>query len=105
MTALLVLLVLGAVTWGYRVAFTAALGAERLPEVLRRRSDVVGPAAFAALVAGHVAATPASEVPAMLVAVGAAAVAAHRTGNHLLALVAAVVAWLVVAAVWGALRT
>ncbi len=93
MTVLLTLLAVAVVSWAYRVSFTAVLPPERLPAGLRSRMDAVGPAAFAALLAGHVAGAAPAEVPVLLAAVAAAAVAARLTASHLAAIVAAAGAW------------
>ena len=93
MTVLLTLLAVAAISWAYRVSFTAVLPSDRLPAALRRRMDAVGPAAFAALLATHVAGAAPGEVPVLLVAVVAAGVAAHLTRSHVAAVVAAAGAW------------
>ena len=93
MTALLALLAVAAISWAYRVSFTAVLPPERLPAALRTRMDAVAPAAFAALVASHVAGAPAAELPTLLVAVVAAGIAARVTSSHLVAVLAAAAAW------------
>lgn len=97
MTAFVALLVVAAVSWLYRVSFTAVLAEDRLPAGLRARMDAVGPAAFAALLATHVAGTPTGELPAVLVAIAAAAVAARLTHSHVWAVLAAAGAWSLVA--------
>jgi hypothetical protein len=53
----------------------------------------VAPAAFAALIAGHLTELPTAELPARLAAIAAAALVARRTGSHLIAVVAAGLAW------------
>jgi len=97
MTAFVALLAVAAVSWLYRVSFTAVLAEDRLPTGVRARMDAVGPAAFAALLATHVAGTPSGELPGVLAAVLAAAVAARRTGSHVWAVLAAASAWSLVA--------
>ena len=99
MTALIALLALAAVSWLYRVMFTAVVDGDRLPAGLRARMDAVGPAAFAALVASKVAGTPTGELLPVVAAIVAAGVTARRTGNHLAAMVAAVVAWMLASVV------
>ena len=93
MTVLLSLLAVAAISWAYRVSFTAVLPPDRLPSGLRARMDAVAPAAFAALIAGHVAGTPTAELPSLLVAVAAAGVAARLTSSHVAAVLAAAAAW------------
>lgn len=99
MTAFATLLAVAAVSWLYRVSFTAVLTGDRLPAAVRARMDAVSPAAFAALLAIHVAGAPPAEVPTLLVAVAAAAVAARITRSHVAAVLAAAAAWWVLA-VW-----
>ncbi len=98
MTVLLTLLAVAVISWAYRVSFTAVLPSDRLPAVLRRRMDAVGPAAFAALLATHVAGAAPGEVPDLVVAVLAAGVAARLTGSHVAAVLAAAGAWWALAA-------
>lgn len=99
MTVLLTLLAVALVSWLYRVSFTAILPPDRLPTGLRSRMDAVAPAAFAGLLAGHLAGAGTAELPALAVAVVAAGVAAHLTASHLAAVAAAAAAWWVVALV------
>lgn len=99
MTVLIALIVLGIVTWVFRVMFTAAVPADRLPEAVRSRMDVVGTAAFAALLAADLAGTSADVVTETVVAVAAAAIATRLSGSHVVAIGAAVAAWLLVAVV------
>ncbi len=96
MTVMLTLLVLGVVTWGFRITFTALVPADRLPTAVRSRMDAVGTAAFAALVATELAGTSRVALPAAAAAVVAAAIAAQRTGSHLAAVGAAAVVWILV---------
>lgn len=98
MTVLLALLAVAAVSWFYRVSFTALLTGDRLPAAARSRMDAVAPAAFAALLVAHVAGAERAEALGLLAAVVAAAVAAHLARSHLAAVVAAAVAWWLVAA-------
>lgn len=49
MSPLLLLLLAGAVAAGYRLSFTALADPARLPDAIRDRLDVVGPATFAAI--------------------------------------------------------
>lgn len=93
MTVLFALLALAAISWLYRVSFTALIAGDRLPTGLRARMDAVSPAAFAALVATQVTGTPAAEAPAIVAAVLAAAVTAWRTGSHVAAIVVAGGTW------------
>jgi branched-subunit amino acid transport protein len=99
MTAFVALLAVAVVSWLYRISFTAVLAEDRLPTGLRARMDAVGPAAFAALLATHVAGTDPAELPAVLAGIAAAAVASRLTPNHLVAVLAAAAAWALVALV------
>jgi branched-subunit amino acid transport protein len=94
MTIVLVsLLVVAAVSWVFRISFTALFTGDRLPAALRQRMDAVGPAAFAALVVTHVAGTSTAALAPVLVALVAAGLVARRTGSHLAAVVVAAGAW------------
>lgn len=93
MTVLLSLLALAAISWLYRVSFTALVAGDRLPPGLRARMDAVSPAAFAALLVTQVAGTPAADAPPVVAAVLAAAVTAWRTGSHVAAIVVAGGTW------------
>jgi branched-subunit amino acid transport protein len=93
MTVFLSLLALAAITWLFRITFITLVPADRLPAAVRARMDAVGPAAFAALLATEVAGTSPADLAPLLVAGAAAALAAWRTHNHLLAVLAAVAAW------------
>lgn len=93
MTVLIALLVLAGISWLYRVSFTALVAGDRLPAGLRARMDAVSPAAFAALLATHVAGTSAADAPAIVAAVLAAAATAWRTGSHVAAIVVAGGTW------------
>lgn len=97
MTVLLALLAVAAVSWLFRISFTALLTGDRLPPSVRSRLDAVSPAAFAALLAAHLADTPAVELPAVAVAVVVAGIVAWRTRSHLAAVLAAGGAWGVLA--------
>lgn len=97
MTVLLTLLAVAGISWAYRVSFTAVLPPDRLPSVLRTRMDAVAPAAFAALLASHVASAPSAELPTLVVAVVAAGIAARITSSHVVAVLAAAGAWVVLA--------
>jgi branched-subunit amino acid transport protein len=98
MTVLIVLLGVAAVTWLYRVSFTALFADDRLPTAIRSRMDAVGPAAFAALLATHVAGVETGQRSGVVLAVLAAVVAAHLTRSHLVAVLAAAGTWWVLAA-------
>jgi branched-subunit amino acid transport protein len=83
-TAWLVILAVGAGTYGYRAVMFALLGNRRLPAWTDRPLALVGPAAIGALVGGmlltdHGTFDPAGWVE--LVAVVAAFVAVRRTGD------------------------
>jgi branched-subunit amino acid transport protein len=96
-TALTTLALLGAVSWLYRLSFTALIDDGRLPEDLRARLDVVGPAALAAVVVSGLVNAPGETRPALTVAVLAGGVAA-RFGGTAASVGAAIVAWSVVTA-------
>ena len=83
MTTLLALLGVAAITWGYRVTFTAVVGADRLPARLRSRMDAVGPAAFSALVMTELATAEAAAIPAFVLALLAAGAAAWKSRSLL----------------------
>lgn len=93
MIVFLTLVAVAAVTWLFRVSFTAIVSANRLPAAVRARMDAVSPAAFAALLATEIAGAGPGTLGPMLLAVAAAALAARRTGNHVVAIGAAVAAW------------
>lgn len=93
MTVLLTLLAVAAASWVFRIAFTALVAVDRLPTAVRVRMDVVGAAAFAALLTTELAGTSRARLPVMLLAVVAAAIAKRLTRNHLAAVAAAAVAW------------
>lgn len=95
MNVFLTLLGVAAISWTFRIMFTALVPAERLPAVVRSRMDAVGPAVFAALLATELAGTSHVAMPTTIVSLGAAAVAARLTGNHLAAIGAAAAAWMV----------
>ncbi|WP_238442983.1 AzlD domain-containing protein [Salsipaludibacter albus] len=100
MDVLVALLAVALVSWVYRVAFTGLLGGDRLPASVRGRLDVVGPAAFAALVVTDLAGQPAPLLLPMGAAVVAAAITARLTGSHVAAVVVAGLAWWACSAPW-----
>lgn len=93
MSAFIALVAVAALSWAMRISFTAVFEGDRLPESVRSRLDAVGPAAFAALLAGHVAGGDASALPTTVVALVVAGVLARITGSHLAAVVGAALAW------------
>ena len=85
MTAVGVLLAVGAVSWLFRVGAIALLPATRLPSAARRLLDHAAPAALAAMVGAGIAggvALPelASRLPVLLGAIVTAAIAWRRRG-------------------------
>lgn len=79
-----VLILVGALSLGFRLGFTVLADARRLPQSVRERLDVVGPATFGALLAGGVAGSAGSPlfVPTV-VGIAAAGLAASRTSQLL----------------------
>ena len=85
MSAVAVLLAVGAVSWLFRVGAITLLPARRLPSAARRLLDHAAPAALAAMVGAGIAggvALPdlASRLPVLLGAVVTAALAWRRRG-------------------------
>lgn len=85
MIALLSMLVLGAVSWVFRIAFITLLPADRLPARLHNHLEYLAPAVLAAIVAVELIALVRHAEPldaVVLLAAGATiAVVAHRTRN------------------------
>jgi branched-subunit amino acid transport protein len=85
MTALLSMLVLGAVSWLFRIAFITLLPADRLPTRLQHGLDYLAPAVLASIVAvelvDQVRGAPPADAVALLAAAAAIAVVAYRTHN------------------------
>jgi branched-subunit amino acid transport protein len=89
MTALLSMLVLGAVSWLFRIAFITLLPADRLPPRLHNGLDYLAPAVLASIVAVELVDlihdAPPADALALLAAAAVIAVIAHRTHNLTLA--------------------
>lgn len=84
MTAWLVILAVGAGTYAMRATMFVVLGDRQLPDWTEHPLAQVGPAAMGALVGGMVLTSGGSFAPAgaaELVAVGAAFVVVHRSGD------------------------
>jgi branched-subunit amino acid transport protein len=97
--AVVVLLVVGAVSWGFRVAAITLLPAAGLPPTARRLLDHAVPAALAAMVgaglAGGVALPDlASRLPVLIGAVVTAVIAWRRRGLVLPVAAGLATAWL-----------
>lgn len=93
MSVFLTLIAVAAVSWLFRISFTAVMSEEKLPDSIRSRMDVIGPATFAALLAADLSDTPAGAALPTLAAMVAAVLVAWRTRNHGKAVLAAGVAW------------
>ncbi len=93
MDVLLALVCVALVSWVFRVTFTGLLAGDRLPDAVRVRLDVAGPAAFAALVATDLAGEPAPLLLPMALALLAAGVTARLTRSHVAAVAVAAGAW------------
>jgi branched-subunit amino acid transport protein len=85
MTALVSMLVLGAVCWAFRIAFVTIVPAERLPPKVRTSLEHVAPSVLAAIVAVDLVdlLRPAASVQAatLLLASILTGVVAYRTRN------------------------
>jgi branched-subunit amino acid transport protein len=85
MTALLSMLVLGAVSWLFRIAFITLLPADRLPARLQKDLDYLAPAVLASIVAVEltdlVRGAPPVDALALLAAGAFIALVAYRTHN------------------------
>jgi branched-subunit amino acid transport protein len=90
MTAVVAMLALGVICFGFRTLFIVVLPAERLPAGMRASLTHLVPAVLAALVAVEVNATTTGAEPAIVVivlgCVGLVALAAWRTGSMLFAI-------------------
>lgn len=96
MTVFLSLIAVAGVSWLFRISFTAVMSEEQLPDAIRSRMDVIGPATFAALLAADLSNTSAGAALPTIAAMAAAVVVAWRTQNHGKAVIAAGVAWYLV---------
>jgi branched-subunit amino acid transport protein len=89
MTALLSMLVLGAVCWLFRIAFVTLVPAERLPPRLQAGLEHLAPAVLASIVAVELVGLVRDAQPvdglALLVAGAVIGLIAHRTRNISLA--------------------
>lgn len=99
MIALLSMLVLGAISWVFRIAFITLLPADRLPARLHNHLEYLAPAVLAAIVAVELIALVRHAEPldaAVLLAAGATiAVVAYRTRNISIACILGVAAVLI----------
>ena len=93
MSVFLALVAVAAVSWMFRVSFTAVMSEEQLPNAIRSRMDVIGPATFAALLAADLSDTSTGAALPTIAAMAAAVVVAWRTRNHGKAVLAAGAAW------------
>lgn len=85
MTALLSMLILGAVSWVFRIAFITLLPAERLPTRFQTALDHLAPAVLASIVAVELVTllrgASSAEASALLAAAAVIGVIAYRTRN------------------------
>jgi branched-subunit amino acid transport protein len=85
MTALLSMLVLGAISWLFRIAFITLLPANRLPPHLQTALDHLAPAVLASIVAVElvdlIRGAPPVDAVALVAAGAVIAMVAYRTHN------------------------
>jgi len=101
MTAVVVVIVAGIVSYAFRVSMLIVAARRSVPSFLERAGRFAVPTAFAALAAGSLA-TGVAEVPALapISAVAVGAVAVRRTGSpHAAVLAGMPVLWLLTAVV------
>lgn len=96
MSVFLTLIAVAVVSWLFRISFTAVMSEEQLPDSVRSRMDVIGPATFAALLAADLSDTSAPAGLPTLAAMAAAVAVAWRTHNHGKAVLAAGAVWYLV---------